>query len=197
MKKLVALVLLLILAGCATVVKVGSGEKAVGERLVLNIDAAWNQVEAPGIGPAQVWTMEGLPIDQLLVYSDIKNGDAISASGRNIASNTNGAAAKPSKFRSNMQPDEIVSLFEGMLTRDGSTFKLNKLEPARFGGDKGFHFDFSLARKIDNVRLAGIGYAAVDKGQLYAIVYLAPRLAFFPRYKANVERIAKSARLKG
>jgi hypothetical protein len=197
MKKLLLLLLLCSLAACVSAVKVESGERAVGERLVFNIDGAWNQINAPGIGPAQIWTMEGLPVDQLLVYSGIKDGEAISASGVNVAGNSSDSARKSFNFRSSMQPDEIVSLFEGMLTRDGSTFKLDKLEPAKFGGGRGFRFDYSVTRKIDSVQLSGIGYATVDKGQLFAIVYLAPRLTFFPRHKAKVEQIAQSAKLKG
>ncbi len=197
MKKLLRLPLLCILAGCVSAIKVESGERGIGERLVFNIDGAWNQINAPGIGPAQVWTMEGLPVDQLLVYSGIKDGEAISASGTTVAGDTGDTNRKTFNFRSTMQPDEIVSLFEGMLTRDGSTFKLGKLQPSTFGGGKGFHFDYSLTRKIDSVQLSGIGYGTVDKGQLFAIIYLAPRLTFFPRHKAKVEQIARSAKLKG
>lgn len=197
MKKLLLLPLLCSLAACVSAVKVESGERAVGERLVFNIDGAWNQINAPGIGPAQVWTMEGLPVDQLRVYSGIKDGEAINASGANVAGDSGDSTRKGFIFRSNMQPDEVVSLFEGMVTRDGSTFKLDRLQPAKFGGARGFRFDYSVTRKIDSVQLSGIGYATVDKGQLFAIVYLAPRLTFFPRHKAKVEQIAQSAKLKG
>lgn len=197
MKKLLLLALSCMLAACVSAVKIESGERLIGERLLFNIDGAWNQINAPGIGPAQVWTMEGLPVDQLRVYSGIKDGEAISASGGNIASNSGGTIPKTFNFRSNMQPDEIASLFEAMFTRDGSTFKLERLEPATFGGGKGFRFDYSLTRKIDNVQLSGLGYGTVDKGQLYAIVYVAPRLTFFPRHKGRVEQIARSAKLKG
>jgi len=95
-----------------------------------------------------------------------------------------------------MQPDEIVALFEGMLTRDGSEFKLVKLEPAVFGGVKGFRFEYAVTRKTDNVVLLGIGYSAVSKGELFALVYQAPRLTFFSRHKHRVEQIARSARVK-
>jgi hypothetical protein len=94
-----------------------------------------------------------------------------------------------------MQPDEIVAMFEGMLTRDGSSFKLVKLEPASFG-EKGFRFEYQLIRKVDNVQLSGIGYGSVSKGELFAIVYLAPRLTFFSRHQGRVEQIARDARLK-
>jgi hypothetical protein len=103
---------------------------------------------------------------------------------------------KSFNFRSTMQPDEIAALFEGMLTRDGSSYKLVKLEPAIFGGHKGFRFEFSLIRKYDNVQLSGVGYGAVSKGELFAIVYMAPRLAFFARHAASVENMARSARVK-
>jgi hypothetical protein len=95
-----------------------------------------------------------------------------------------------------MQPDDIVGMFESMLTRDGSTFKLDKLEPWTFGGEKGFRFEFTFTRKIDGVVNSGIGYGTVSKGELFALLYAAPRLGFFPRHKDKVEQIARSARLK-
>jgi len=96
-------------------------------------------------------------------------------------------------FKSGMQPEQIVQLFEGMFTRDGSTFALTKLEPASFGGSHGFRFEYGLTRKVDNVQLSGLGFVAVDKGELFAIVYLAPRLTFFPRHVARVQQMAGSA----
>ena len=188
MIRLVCALLLSLLAACASVTKVDSGPHTIGERLVITIDGAWNQVNAPNMGPAQTWTMEGLPIDQLILYSGIKDGQVVHAEGGNSG------ARKSFAFRSSMQPDEIVAMFEGMLTRDGSTFKLAKLEPSTFGG-KGFRFEYSLIRKVDNVELLGVGYGSVSKGQLFALLYFAPRLTFFPRQRQRVEEIARSARL--
>jgi hypothetical protein len=184
MRTLVLTLVLLLSAGCATVNKVESGERKIGERLVVHLEGAWNHVDAPGIGPAQVWTMEGMPIDQLLIYSGLKDGEAIHATGR----------GKTFSFRASMQPDEIVSLFEGMLTRDGSSFKLGKLEPVPFG-ERGFRFEYTLIRKVDNVELSGMGYGTVSQGQLFVILYSAPRLTFYPRHQARVEQMARSARL--
>jgi hypothetical protein len=186
MKRILIAALLLVLSGCASVAKVESGERAVGERLVLMLEGAWNHVSAPGMGPAQVWTMEGLPVDQLLIYSGIKDGEAVHAAG--------GGQQKSFAFRAGMQPDEIVAMFEGMLTRDGSSFKLMKLEPAAFGG-KGFHFEYTLTRRVDHVQLSGIGYGAVSKDELFALLYAAPRIEFFPRHRARVEGIARSVKI--
>ena len=178
------------LGACAPVQtrKVDSGEQTVGDRLVVKLDGAWNHITAPGMGPAQTWTMEGLPVDQLLVYSGLKDGEVIHAQ-------PSSSTAKSFSFRGNMQPDEIVAMFEGMLTRDGSTFKLVKLEPSSFGGGKGLRFEYAIVRKVDSVQLSGVGFATVSNGELFALLYSAPRLGFFPRHQGRVEQIAGSAKI--
>ena len=187
---LVVSLLLLVVACAPQMVKVESGERTVGGRLLLAIDGAWNQFDNnPLGGPALIWTMEGLPIDALAVYPGIKDEQLMHAE-------RSGSGQKAYKFQSKMQPEQIVGLFEGMLTRDGSSFTLDRLEPAEFGGEKGFRFRYSLLRKVDGVHLSGVGYAVVSKGELFALVYQAPRLAFFGRHEARVEQIARSARLK-
>lgn len=190
MKALWTMLFAAALAACAPVQtrKVESGERTIGDRLVVNLDGAWNHVSAPNMGPAQTWTMEGLPVDQLLVYSGIKDGEAVHAQA-------SGSQRKSFSFRSDMQPDEIVAMFEGMFTRDGSTFKLAKLEPSGFGGGKGMRFEYALVRKVDGVQLSGMGFATVSGGELFAMIYMAPRLGFFSRHEARVEQIARSAKV--
>jgi hypothetical protein len=186
MKTVALLVVLLLAAGCASVNKIDSGERRIGDRLVVQLDGAWNHVDAPMMGPAQTWTMEGLTIDQLIIYSGHKDGQPVHASG--------GGQQKSFSFRSTMQPDEIVAMFEGMLTRDGSTFKLGKLEPVPFG-ERGFRFEYSVVRKVDNVQLSGVGYGTVSKGELFAMLYMAPRITFFSRHQGRVEQMARSAKV--
>ena len=96
-----------------------------------------------------------------------------------------------------MQPHELAALFQAMLTSDGSTFTLDRLDPAPFLGASGIRFDYSLVRRIDDVRLSGMCYARIVNGQLYAILYQAPRLGFYPRYQAQVEKMAQGASLRG
>jgi hypothetical protein len=189
MKRLTLVVLVLTLAACASVAKVDSGQQTVGERLSLTLEGPWNYVNVPNSGAAKIWTMEGLPIDQLRIYSGIKDGDEIDPGGP-------GAQKKPINFRAGMQPDDIVGMFESAVTRDGSTFKLDKLEPWNFGGQKGFRFEFTFTRKLDGVINSGVGYGTVSKGELFALLYAAPRLGFFPRHKDKVEQIARSALIK-
>ena len=190
MRTFIALSLTAVLAGCVAMAKVDPGERAVGARLQVVIEGPWNHLNAPNLGPAETWTMEGLPVDRLWLYSGLKDGQLIHAPDEG------GARRKNFAFRASMQPDEIVGLFEGMLTRDGSRFRLTRLEPFEFAGQPGFRFEYSLVRRYDNVQLSGLGFGTVSKGELFALIYMAPRLAFFARHRDNVEQMAASARLK-
>jgi hypothetical protein len=193
MRRLLLVLLAFELAGCAVptkMEKVDSAQQNVGARLEMTLAGAWNHFQSAQIAPARVWTMEGLPVDELRVYAGVKSGEAIDAGGPAVA------GAKKIEFRAGMQPDEIVAMFEGLYTKGGSTFKLDKLEPWSFGGEKGFRFEFTFTRKVDGVVNLGVGYGAVSKGELFALLYVAPRLSFFPRSKGKVEQIARSARLK-
>ncbi len=190
MKKLLALLLLLCLTACGTVKKVESGTNTIGDRLSVTIDGSWNHLDFPGIKPAQLWTMEGVPIDEFLIYSGIKDGQPMHPES------PSGSKQQNFVFRSAMQTEEIVAMFEGVLSRGNATFKLIKLEPYRFGDRNGFRFEYERIRKIDNVQQRGIGFGAVDKGELFALIYHAPRLSFFPRHQARVEAIAKSVSIK-
>ena len=189
MRYLILLIAALSLSGCVSVAKVETGQRTVGERMTVTLEGAWNHIDAPGIGPAQHWTNEGLPVDHLALYAGIKDGQAIHTAQP-------GGERKTFSFRSAMQPDEIVAMFEGMLSRDGSRFNLVKMEPVQFGGRKGFRFDYTLTRKRDNVLLTGFGYSTVSKGELFAILFQAPRLHFYPMYSARADQISRSAVIK-
>lgn len=188
MKRFVILIICLALSGCVAVAKVETGERAVGDRMTVKLEGAWNHINAPGLGPAEYWTMEGLPVDQLLLYSGIKDGESIHG--------PQPSGKKTFSFRSSMQPEEIVAMFEGMLTRDGSRFTLDKIAPATFGGLKGFRFDYTLTRRRDNVILTGFVYGTVSKSELFAILYQAPRLHFYPKYSARADQISRSTLIK-
>lgn len=191
MKFLFMVLMIVALQGCVSVEKVVSGELKVGDRMTIQIEGPWNRISAPNMGPAQSWTMEGLPVDQLLLYSGI--ADSVVVHAESGAGQPD--SMKSFAFRSSMQPEEIVTMFEGMLTRDGSRFTLTKLEPSSFGGLKGFRFTYRLVRKTSNVNLLGVGYGAVSKGELFSVLYMAPRLAFYDRHVGAVEKIAASARI--
>jgi hypothetical protein len=174
-------------SACANVAKVSTGENLVGDRVMLKLDAAWNQVNA-GQRKSVLWTQDGIPLDALEFWVGIKDGDALAEVTRD---------KRPLNFKAGMAPHELVALFEGLYGHDGSTFKLLKLAPADFLGGKGIRFEYEVLRKADDVATLGVAWALVQGNELFAMTFTAPRLGFFARHLPKVEQAAASARLKG
>ena len=177
-------------AGCAQVSHVATGEVTLRERLTVTVDRPWNQFES-GLGDGTpTWTQDGVTVDALRFYVALKDGALIAPTP------SEPKGQKPLAFKAGMGTSEIVGLFEGLYSRGGSTFTLDKVEPAAFAGQPGFRFEWSGIRSGDDVRLRGIGWGAVRNGELFVITYTAPRLAFFQRHLASAQAIAQSARLR-
>ena len=178
------------LVGCAQVSHVASGDVVLRDKLVVTVDRPWNQFER-GLGDGiPSWTQDGLTVDSLRFYPGLKDGELIAPTP------SQPAGVRPLAFKSTMGTAEIVALFEALYSRGGSTFALERVAPAPFLGVNGFRFEFTGIRKSDDVRLRGVGWGAVRNGELYAITYTAPRLAFFDRNLAAVETLARSARAR-
>ncbi len=187
MKKVIFILWVGLLSSCANIVKVESGEFKVSDHMSLTLTGAWNQLKVPSLKPAIVWSMEGVTVDQLLIYSDIKEGDTLVPNGL-FDSEKN----KKFIFHSNMDFSQIASLFEAKFTADGSIFNLDKIEPKVISKQKGVKLEFSVIRKADNVKMQGLAYCVVLNNQLYALIYQAPKLTFFKRYQDDVEKMAST-----
>jgi hypothetical protein len=178
------------LGGCANLTKVDVGEAVVKDNFVVKVDSAWNQFSSLMGSKAINWTKDGLYVDRLQFYVGV-------ADGEEIEGKLNGAKEqRPLTFKASMPPHEIAQVFQNVLTRDGSTFTLGKLDPTTFLGGSGFRMEYSLIRKGDDVQMKGFAYGAVRNNKLYLLHFTAPRLAFFGRNAAAVEQMAQSARLK-
>ncbi len=183
---LLAFVVVLV-CGCAIPFEVYEGEATVGGAMVVTADKGWNHLVVID-RPWTAWTHDGPVIDELRFWAAMPDGQPIAP--------TDNREQRPLSFRRTMQAHDLVALFAGLQARDGSAVTLEKMEPAQFVGVQGVRFRFSMLRSSDDTRLSGVGWAAVRGEQLYAMTFIAPRLDFFARYEAQVERIAKSARAR-
>lgn len=179
-----------LIAGCAQVSHVANGDAVVRDRLLVTVDKPWNQFERGLADNTPTWTQDGITVDALRFYVGLKNGDLLAPTP------SQPPGQKPLAYRSDMSPTEVVQLFESLISRDGSTFTLDKVETQSFLGQTGLRFEFSSLRKADDVRLSGVGWIALRQGELFAITYTAPRLSFFGRHLPSVRAIAQSARVK-
>jgi hypothetical protein len=186
-----AVILASVLAGCAQVSKVASGEVVVRNKMAVTIDQPWNQFERSPTGDNHpTWTVDGVTVDALKFYVALADGDLIAPTPNEPK------GQRALTFKSAMSQQEVLGLFEGLYARGGSTFALDRVAPHTFMGRSGFKAEWNGIRKTDNVRLKGVIWGSVQNGELYAITYTAPALAFFSKNYGAVEKIVASARVK-
>ena len=180
-----------LLAACAQVSKVQTGDTTIRERLIVTVEQPWNMFDKPINGDkTPTWTKDGITVDALMFYVGLKDGELIAPTPAEPKGQT------PLAFKSTMSTEAVVELYRALYSRNGSTFTLDKVTPTTFLGQQGFKFEWSGVRKSDEVLLRGVVWGAVHQGQLFAITYSAPRLAFFPRGIAAVEKLVATARLR-
>ena len=184
---------LLLLAACtkpATWVGLTQGEVVVCERLAVRHDGAWSRLDGTREPKHEVWTSDGMPLDQLHFHTGITEGESL------VVVKDRPADKPIPRFRKDMQAQDVVELYESFATRDGSVFTLEKLAPARFADEDGFRFEFSRVRKRDEVRTRGVAYGAIHRGELFLVVFEAPRIHYFAKHLARVEALAQTARVR-
>ena len=196
MKKILVLFLVALLAACTSIVKV-EGDQLINSRMTVKLPEAWNKVSMPGNKqPFDVWTQEGLPIDHLRFWAGVASNQELMKRPPGAPVPAGGKAARTPTYVAGMQPDQLVNLFETLYAADGSSVTMNKVEPAVFAGEKGVRFEFSVVRKGDDVQLRGVGWVAINKNELFAATFVAPRLSFFQRLLPKAENVVQTARIK-
>jgi hypothetical protein len=196
MKTLFALLLVALLAACTTIAKV-EGDQVVNNKLSVTVPAAWNKVTDPWENePYDIWTQEGIPLDHLRLWAGVKSGKALVAKPTIIFRAPGEKDPRYPTFVTGLPPDKLVSLFEALYANEGPV-KVTRVEPAVFAGQKGVRFEFTLARRADDLTLKGVGWAAEHNQELYAATFAAPRLTFFPKLLPMAEAVVKTARIKG
>lgn len=194
MNRLLSVLLVMLLSACAAPVVKVEGEQIVNQRMAVTLVDAWNKVALPDSKqPYDLWTQEGLAIDQLRLWAGIRSGQSLTAPVPNRSSGQK--APRVPTYTAGMPPDQLVTLFETMYSADGSIVNMAKVESADFAGAKGVRFEFAVTRKSDDVQLRGVAWVAIHKNELYAASFVAPRLSFFQRLLPKAERVVRSARI--
>lgn len=196
MRALAALLLAFLLAACTTIAKV-DGEQVVGGKLAVTLPDAWNKVTDPWErGRYDMWTQEGIPLDHLRLWAGLRPGESIVAKPTVLFRAPGEKDPRYPTFTAGLRPHRLVNLFEQLYANDG-VVQVTRMEPAVFAGQPGVRFEFTLARRADDLVLQGVGWAAEHRGELYAATFAAPKLAFYPRLLPMAEAVIRSARIKG
>lgn len=201
MKRLVlSFALALLLAACANVSRM-HGEEVVNERLAVQVSEAWNKVSDPwDVDPYETWTQDGVPLDHLRLWGGLRPGQVLMTRPFLFSRAPDAKEPRVPTFRQGLSPEKLVSLFEELYATAG-TVTITKVEPAVFAGQNGVRFEFSLARRRDDLDMLGVGWVAVKPDptwgeELYAATFVAPKLSFFHRLLPMAEAVVKTARIK-
>lgn len=190
MKKFAALTLALILSACTTVTQI-EGEQRLGNRMSVTLPGAWNKFSQASGVPYEVWTQEGIMLDQLRIWAAVKPDQALIVKP---ASTGTTKAAKAPLFKTGLRPDQWVALLETAYASDGSTVNVDKVAPTTWAGVKAVRFEFSMTRKHDDLAFRGVGWATEQDNHFFAAVFTAPRLHFYGQLLPKAEAVVQTAR---
>ncbi|HUE65951.1 MAG TPA: hypothetical protein VMO78_16385 [Rhizomicrobium sp.] len=181
-----ALVLCLLLAGCAMQEMETGSETPVGNGIYVTPQPGFAEIHLAAI---RYWTRNGTGLDELGFYTGIKDGEPLFP--------IPGMTKKelPS-FRSQMTPNDIAELAASALTaKYKQAARSSNLHPCPFGPVTGFCFDLSLTNE-EGLEMRGRCLARLQHGVLDLLMFTAPAEYYFAEVGPSVDRIYSSISIK-
>jgi len=183
---------LIALAGCATYESVEPGMRPVGDGMTVTTTKSWVSVNAPYApkGPDQTWTLDGLGLNRLLIFSAVKDGEAL------VTVRQRAGVTPPPKFSKTMDGLELGELVGATVSRAlaaGVAVETLSLGPASFMGHPGFEMEFAFPTG-SGLEMRGFASGANIGGELFLVLFLAPRVHYYGKDLAEARAIAASAR---
>lgn len=179
-----ALVLAMILAGCATYSLIEPKRTTIGDLYTVEPQIPWSSAKS---GKYEIWTVDGRALEQIQFISGLDEGEPLFKGKEQH---------KKQAFKKSLSASEIVELVVDGLAADGVQQPVTKnLRPAQFGAHTGFRFEVSFVAK-GGLENEGLVVGAVIKDKLYLIKYTGTRMHYFPKYRDHVERIIQSIQMQ-
>lgn len=170
-----------------------AGSRAVAvakSSLTVTPGEPWNRWTVKPIPKGEVWTLDGVGLNELYFVSALAPGETLFRDNRK--------KDRPlPKLAASAQLTDLPELFESSkrIVMDTSMFELTGSEPARLDGQPAIRFTYRYAVEGSPLVRKGLAIATLTRGQLTLIAFAAPELFFFDRDRAKVDAIMASARL--
>lgn len=188
MKRQLAALSLLAVAlssGCVGYSLLPAKEKRVASGFYLTPQLEWSAIRS---GPNENWTIHGLRLENVFLAKAIPDGKPL---------------VRPSSskeqlplFRRAMTGSELAELAAETLQRRGAgEAKVVAVRPEPFGGKPGFRADLAL-KTPEGLEVDGLAAGAVVEGELYLLLFTAPRTHYFATIAPVVEKVIASARFE-
>jgi len=172
-------------AGCMGYSRLAAKEQRFAPGFYLTPQVEWS---ARRSGDTENWTIHGTGLELVFLAKGV-------ASGKPLVKPASRKTKLP-LFRAEMTGSEIAELTAETMQRQGvGEVRVVSVRPEAFGGKPGFRADLAL-RTAQGLESMGLVAGAVAKGELYLIVFSAPRIHYFPTFKPTVEKLIASARFE-
>jgi hypothetical protein len=179
-----------LLSGCAGYTLVKPDTVAVAKSTMkVRPSIAWNKVPktALDIPQEENWTQNGPVLDLITFVGGLKDGEP-------IAKQRAKDDRKVPVFRSNMTPQDLVSMVESYyrIKAGATVFETAAVAPSTFLGQPAIEFNFNYVR-ADEVKRRGRALLAVADGKLYLMALDATSLHYFDAAAMEFAALAASA----
>lgn len=151
---------------------------------------AWNRQTARPIKKGEVWTLDGLGLNELYFVSGLIPGET-------LYKDTNKKDRPLPAMRAGMQLTDLPELFESSnrVALNTSMFEITGTQPTTFGGQPGVKFAFRYAVNGSPLIRRGVAAGTIVANKLYLITFTAPATYYFERDAAKAETVMASARI--
>lgn len=156
------------------------------------IDSKWNKAPGTVTGylpkGAQLWTRDGILLDQLQLLGPIAHEQAIYVS--------NSESLVFPTYRQEMLPNEVRDLVVASLTKRygaSSIVEGSSLRPTRLAGQRAFAFDLKIV-SAESPELKGTVSAVKFQEKLYLLAFIAAKLHYFDKHFDVADSVIQSSR---
>jgi hypothetical protein len=179
----VAVVVALLVSGCAAYTLVEPRPVTIAGVLVVEPQIAWSSISS---AEWETWTVDGTSLQALQFRTGLAPGDRLFSRGSD----------KRPRFRTDMTPTEVMEFFvDSMADAGAQQINATGLRPVPFAGTDGFRFEWTLATR-QGLAKRGFTVGAIVKDKLYLVAYSGAADHYYAKHVDDAERVVRSARLK-
>jgi hypothetical protein len=187
-KRIVLIFMIGLLGACVSYKLKPVGANNAGE-IKFNTVNVWNKTPT-NLGPkTEVWTADGVLLNQLVFVSGISAGQGMF---RDFSKDT-----PMPKFNPKVLPHELKALVETSLTNtSGGKYPIttNNLKPRKVADSMGVEFDLEFYN-ADGLMNKGRALVLVKNDKLYSVIFSASAVYHFDRYSQEFDSILASLKI--
>jgi hypothetical protein len=192
--RLTVLIAALSLSGCQPYTLAQTGRPIlVADNFTVTPDINWSR---SAVGNAEIWTVDGPLLENLTFLTNVGKGDPLAPTSfwmRLEASQQK--EGKMPTFDPAMNTLEVADLVRETYIRNGQqNFSYTNLTPQTFGGNTGFHFDFTFTT-AEGLDKQGMAVGALVDEKLHIAIYTGAAEYYFEKYKSAVDNLLNSLQI--